>query len=36
MVAEIVAIGTELLMGQIANTDAQLLSRRLQSLGINV
>ena len=36
MVAEIVAIGTELLMGQIANTDAQVLSRRLQSLGINV
>ena len=36
MVAEIVAIGTELLMGQIANTDAQVLSRRLQSLGISV
>ena len=36
MVAEIVAIGTELLMGQIVNTDAQYLSRRLQSLGISV
>lgn len=36
MTAEIVAIGTELLMGQIANSDAQFLSRRLQSLGISV
>lgn len=36
MVAEIVAIGTELLMGQILDTDAQYLSRRLQSLGISV
>ncbi|MBQ7886030.1 MAG: competence/damage-inducible protein A [Clostridia bacterium] len=36
MIAEIVAIGTELLMGQIDNTDAQYLSRRLQSLGVAV
>ena len=36
MVAEIVAIGTELLMGQIVNTDAQYLSRRLQALGVSV
>lgn len=36
MIAEIVAIGTELLMGQIANGNAQYLSRRLQSLGISV
>lgn len=36
MIAEIVAIGTELLMGQIVNADAQILSRRLQSLGISV
>ena len=36
MIAEIVSIGTELLMGQIVNTDAQYLSRRLQSLGISV
>ena len=36
MIAEIVSIGTELLMGQIVNTDAQYLSKRLQSLGISV
>ena len=36
MIAEIVSIGTELLMGQIVNTDAQYLSHRLQSLGISV
>ena len=36
MIAEIVAIGTELLMGQILVTDAQYLSRRLQSLGVSV
>lgn len=36
MIAEIVAIGTELLMGQILDADAQYLSRRLQSLGISV
>ena len=36
MIAEIVSIGTELLMGQIVNTDAQYLSRRLQSLGVSV
>ena len=32
MIAEIVAIGTELLMGQIADSDAQMLSRELHSL----
>jgi len=36
MIAEIIAVGTELLMGQIANTNAQYLSRRLNDLGINV
>lgn len=36
MIAEVVAIGTELLMGQIVNTDAQYLSRRLQTLGISI
>ena len=36
MIAEIVAIGTEILMGQILDADAQYLSRRLQSLGISV
>ncbi len=36
MKAEIVAVGTELLMGQIANTDAQYLSKKLSELGIDV
>lgn len=34
--AEIIAVGTELLLGQIANTNAQWLSEQLASLGINV
>ena len=33
---EILAIGTELLLGDIANTDAQFLSRELAKLGIPV
>lgn len=36
MNAEIIAVGTELLMGQIVNTNAQYLSRRLADLGIRV
>ncbi len=36
MNAEILAVGTELLMGQIANTNAQYISSRLADLGINV
>lgn len=36
MVAEILSVGTELLMGQIANTDAQFISRRLGELGISI
>jgi len=36
MNAEIIAVGTELLMGQIANTNAQYLTSRLADLGINV
>ncbi len=36
MIAEILSIGTELLMGQIANTDAQYLSRRLSELGVTL
>ncbi|UWG98116.1 competence/damage-inducible protein A [Dehalobacter sp. DCM] len=36
MDAEILAVGTELLMGQIANTNAQYISGRLQDIGINV
>ncbi|MCR5825638.1 MAG: competence/damage-inducible protein A [Oscillospiraceae bacterium] len=34
--AELIAVGTELLLGSIANTDAQLLSEHLAELGINV
>jgi len=36
MNAEIIGVGSELLLGQIANTDAQYLSQRLSELGINV
>ena len=36
MNAEILAVGTELLMGQIANTNAQYISRRLPDVGVNV
>ena len=36
MIAEILAVGTELLMGQIANTDAQYISRRLSELGVTL
>ena len=35
MIAEILCIGTELLMGQVLNTNAQFLSRRLSALGIS-
>lgn len=34
--AEIVSVGTELLLGQIVNTNAQFLSRGLAELGIDV
>ncbi|MCM3738979.1 competence/damage-inducible protein A [Oceanobacillus luteolus] len=34
--AEIVAVGTELLLGQIANTNAQWISQQLALYGINV
>jgi len=34
--AEIIAVGTELLLGQIVNTNAQFLSRRLADAGIDV
>lgn len=33
MIAEIVSVGTELLMGQIVNTDASFIASRLASLG---
>lgn len=36
MNAEIIAVGTELLLGQIVNTNAQFLSQELSRLGINV
>src|SRR5690606_41859641 len=36
MKAEILAVGTELLMGQIANTNAQYISSRLPEIGIGV
>ena len=36
MIAEILSVGTELLMGQIVNTDAQYISRRLAELGVSV
>lgn len=35
MVAEILCIGTELLMGQVLNTNSQFLSRQLSALGIS-
>ncbi|WP_047152566.1 competence/damage-inducible protein A [Aneurinibacillus tyrosinisolvens] len=36
MKAEIIAVGTELLLGQIANTNAQFLSQKLAEIGIGV
>ena len=33
---ELIAVGTELLLGNIANTDAQFLSEELSALGLNV
>ena len=36
MNAEIIAVGTELLLGDILNTNARFLSRELSALGINV
>ena len=36
MLCEILSVGTELLMGQIANTDAQFLARRLSAIGITM
>ena len=34
--AELIAVGTEILLGNIANTDAQMLSEKLSELGIDV
>jgi nicotinamide-nucleotide amidase len=36
MRAEIIAVGTELLLGQIANTNAQFLSQKLAEVGIGM
>lgn len=36
MICEILSVGTELLMGQIANTDAEYLSKRLSEYGVNI
>lgn len=36
MNCEIIAVGTELLLGEIVNTNAQMLSQGLSELGINV
>ena len=36
MKAEIIAVGTELLLGDIVNTNAQYLSKQLSSLGIEM
>ncbi|WP_027417893.1 competence/damage-inducible protein A [Aneurinibacillus terranovensis] len=36
MKAEIIAVGTELLLGQIVNTNAQFLSRKLAEIGIDM
>lgn len=35
MIAEIVSVGTELLLGEVLNTNAQYLSQRLAELGID-
>ena len=34
--AELIAVGTELLLGNISNLDAQIISEGLTTLGINV
>ncbi|MGG0718759.1 competence/damage-inducible protein A [Robertmurraya massiliosenegalensis] len=36
MNAEIIAVGSELLLGQIVNTNAQFLSKQLANIGVNV
>lgn len=36
MNAEIIAVGTELLLGQIVNSNAQFISKQLADLGVNV
>ena len=36
MTAELIAVGTELLLGNVANTDAQFISEQLSTIGVDV
>lgn len=36
MIAELISVGTELLMGQVLNTDAQFMAQKLAPLGVSV
>ncbi len=36
MIAELISVGTELLMGQILNTNVQYLSQKMQEFGVDV
>ena len=36
MIAELISVGTELLMGQVLNTDAQFMAQQLAPAGVNV
>ncbi len=36
MIAEILCVGTELLMGQVLNTNAQFIARQLSALGVSM
>ncbi len=36
MIAELICVGTELLMGQVLNTDAQFISQSLAPLGVDI
>lgn len=36
MIAEIISVGTELLLGEILNTDAQYLSQKLSEIGVEI
>ncbi len=36
MTAELIAVGTELLLGGVANTDAQFISQQLAAIGVDV
>ena len=36
MIAELISVGTELLMGQILDTNSQYLSQELNAMGFDV